>query len=568
MKIKKPSLSERIKEHNSACEIEEPYKTIKVLEFKLDLTQVQKDLLDKWLNASKSVWNRALKQLELFEKFTWYDKESKTYVACCPVWEFRQYYLNSEGGTITKDKTDFKIKAPFCNIDPERREFQQQIIKNDSKFGLYETIKGENIADAPWIEEMPYKLRASIIEDLSVSWQEYKKSISGKATNGVSRSKPRYRNRTDTVKSIAHKNPKDSVFPDLDNKDKLVGMPTTEFKQLAVRGLSRWKDALGRIPLIAVVRIIKKRNKYYLQLTGEFHSIKPKGIKPKPMDDVHVIGLDVGLKYHYASSDLTREPVQPLRSLRHSESKIKRLQRRIDKKRTKRLLIWLKSASLEDLKVYLPHANSYRLSALLANVPKNANQLNKIVGNIPQGKLLTNLEFQILKARLPADASGSVTSGKELRLLETLTGTHDKIARQRLAFNHKLSTFLVRCYAGIAVEKLNLVGLKRRAKVKRNDKGGYDRNNAKAKSGLNKSFADAGLGQFLQMLETKCKEAGREFVKVNPAYTSQECSNCGTIVKKALSQRTHECPNCGYIADRDVNAAINIKNRGFPKLNT
>jgi putative transposase len=567
VKLKKPSLSERIKDHNLTCEIEAPHKQIKVMEFKLNLTTEQKNILDKWLGASKSVWNRALKQLELFENFSWYDKESKTYVTCCPVWEFRQYYLDDNDG-ITREKTENKLKAPYCNVDPTRREYQQPIIKNDTKFGLYEVIKGENIMDAPWIEEIPYKLRASIIEDLAVSWQEYKKSISGKATNGVFRSKPRYKGRLDTVKSIAHRNPKDSVFPDLDNKDILVGMPTPEFKQLAVRGLSRWKDALGRIPLIAVVRIIKKRNKYFLQLTGEFHSLKPKGIKFKSLDDQHTIGLDVGLKYHFASSDPTRDPVQPLRALRQSESKIKRTQRKIDKKRIKRLLIWLKTASLEDLRVFLPNAKSDRLLALLANTPKNANQLNKIVGNIPQGKLLTNLELQILKAKLPVDESGNCVSNKERKLLETLTGTHDKIARQRLAFNHKLSTFLVRSYAGIAVEKLNLVGLKRRAKVKKNNKGGYDRNNAKAKSGLNKSFADAGLGQFLQMLEAKCKDAGREFVKVNPAYTSQECSNCGTIVKKSLSQRTHECPECGYVEDRDVNAAINIKKRGFPKLNT
>lgn len=565
--MKKPNLGARIKEHNALCEIENPHKQIKVMEFKLTLVPEQKDILARWLNASKSVWNRALKQLEIFEKFTWYDKESKTYVPCCPVWEFKQYYLDDKEG-ITRDKTENKLKAPCCDTNPTKRDYQQPIIKNDSKFGLYETIKGENIVDAPWIEEIPYKLRAAIIEDLAVSWQEYKKSISGKATNGVFRSKPRYKNKTDTVKSIAHKNPKDSVFPDLDNKDILTGMPTAEFRQLSVKGLHRWKDSLGRIPLIAIVRILKKRNKYYLQLTGEFHNIKPKGIKFKPLDELHTVGLDVGLKYHYASSDPTREPVQPLRALRHSESKIKRLQRKIDKKRTKRLLIWLKSASLEDLRIYLPKANNDRLTRLLANVPKNANQLNKIVGNIPQGKLLTNLELQILKSKLPVDFLGNVISNKERKLLEILTGTHNKIAKQRLAFNHKLSTFLVRCYAGIAVEKLNLVGLKRRAKVKRNDKGGYDRNNAKAKSGLNKSFADAGLGQFLQMLETKCKDAGREFVKVNPAYTSQECSNCGTIVKKALSQRTHECPECGYVEDRDINAAINIKKRGFPKLTT
>ncbi|WP_409333591.1 zinc ribbon domain-containing protein [Dolichospermum flos-aquae] len=46
-------------------------------------------------------------------------------------------------------------------------------------------------------------------------------------------------------------------------------------------------------------------------------------------------------------------------------------------------------------------------------------------------------------------------------------------------------------------------------------------------------------------------------VSVAPQYTSQNCSNCGEIVRKSLSVRTHVC-QCGCILDRDHNAAINI----------
>ena len=51
-------------------------------------------------------------------------------------------------------------------------------------------------------------------------------------------------------------------------------------------------------------------------------------------------------------------------------------------------------------------------------------------------------------------------------------------------------------------------------------------------------------------------------VAVNPAYTSQECSSCGVIVKKTLSTRTHVC-RCGCVMDRDKNAARNILSRGL-----
>ncbi len=55
---------------------------------------------------------------------------------------------------------------------------------------------------------------------------------------------------------------------------------------------------------------------------------------------------------------------------------------------------------------------------------------------------------------------------------------------------------------------------------------------------------------------------GKITIAVPPHYTSQSCSNCGSIVKKSLSTRTHKCA-CGCELDRDFNAAINILKRGL-----
>jgi len=57
-------------------------------------------------------------------------------------------------------------------------------------------------------------------------------------------------------------------------------------------------------------------------------------------------------------------------------------------------------------------------------------------------------------------------------------------------------------------------------------------------------------------------------IAVNPKYTSQNCSNCGKKVVKTLSTRTHICPHCYFVADRDVNAAINILKAAFKQLAT
>jgi putative transposase len=79
---------------------------------------------------------------------------------------------------------------------------------------------------------------------------------------------------------------------------------------------------------------------------------------------------------------------------------------------------------------------------------------------------------------------------------------------------------------------------------------------------LAKSINDAGWYQFRVWLEYFGKVFKRITIAVNPAYTSQECSSCGVIVKKSLSTRTHVC-QCGCKLDRDHNAGINILNSGL-----
>jgi len=79
---------------------------------------------------------------------------------------------------------------------------------------------------------------------------------------------------------------------------------------------------------------------------------------------------------------------------------------------------------------------------------------------------------------------------------------------------------------------------------------------------LAKSINDAGWYQFRVWLEYFGKVFGRATIAVSPAYTSQECSSCGVIVKKSLSTRTHVC-QCGCKLDRDHNAGINILNSGL-----
>ncbi|GFE68950.1 hypothetical protein CFPU101_15600 [Chroococcus sp. FPU101] len=79
---------------------------------------------------------------------------------------------------------------------------------------------------------------------------------------------------------------------------------------------------------------------------------------------------------------------------------------------------------------------------------------------------------------------------------------------------------------------------------------------------LAKSINDAAWYQFREWVEYFGVKFGKITIAVPPQYTSQNCSSCGEIVKKALSTRTHFCP-CGCMLDRDENAAINILRKGL-----
>nr|WP_017317288.1 RNA-guided endonuclease TnpB family protein [Mastigocladopsis repens] len=84
---------------------------------------------------------------------------------------------------------------------------------------------------------------------------------------------------------------------------------------------------------------------------------------------------------------------------------------------------------------------------------------------------------------------------------------------------------------------------------------------------LAKSINDAGWRQFRSYLEYFAQKYGKVVVAVEPHYTSQQCPDCGTMVKKSLSTRTHTC-KCGWVLQRDYAAAINILRKGREKIAT
>lgn len=72
---------------------------------------------------------------------------------------------------------------------------------------------------------------------------------------------------------------------------------------------------------------------------------------------------------------------------------------------------------------------------------------------------------------------------------------------------------------------------------------------------------DLSYYSFQQMMLYKSAKAGKIYAKIGRFEpSSQICSSCGHQQKMALDERTYICPECGMVMDRDVNAAINIRN--------
>ena len=91
---------------------------------------------------------------------------------------------------------------------------------------------------------------------------------------------------------------------------------------------------------------------------------------------------------------------------------------------------------------------------------------------------------------------------------------------------------------------------------------------------LAKSISNASWSTFVSMLEYKCDWYGKQLVKVNARDTSRTCSQCGFLNKEFsklddyqfLDVRQWVCPNCGTHLDRDINASVNILNKGLETL--
>ena len=150
-------------------------------------------------------------------------------------------------------------------------------------------------------------------------------------------------------------------------------------------------------------------------------------------------------------------------------------------------------------------------------------------------------KLKILQRRLSKKQKGSQNRKKACVKIAKL---HYRIANIRKDTTHKLTTYLSKNHTECVIEDLCVRGMSKNHK-------------------LASAILDGGFSEFRRQLEYKCQWYGSTLTIVDRFYpSSKTCSGCGNVKKELkLSEREYVCENCGLVIDRDLNAAINLRNK-------
>lgn len=166
--------------------------------------------------------------------------------------------------------------------------------------------------------------------------------------------------------------------------------------------------------------------------------------------------------------------------------------------------------------------------------------------------------IKILQQQLEKNKIGKLKKDKLKFLIAKL---YRKITNKRINWLHHISNKYVK-FRNVYVEDLSI------KKMTRNISGTIESPNieSKAKSNLNNVILQQGWGIFFNILKYKIEDRKGIFYKVDPTFTSQQCSKCNFVDKLSRSKEKFKCTKCGHEMDADHNAAVNILNRGYQDL--
>jgi putative transposase len=183
----------------------------------------------------------------------------------------------------------------------------------------------------------------------------------------------------------------------------------------------------------------------------------------------------------------------------------------------------------------------------------------KVIQNTRIIKILQRKQSRRVRKWIDSGKKGKI--GKNFKKTQRkLNKKYKKLTNQKIDLYHKVSKTLTDKFDLIAVEDLKVKNMSKSAKGNKETPG----KNVKAKAGLNKTILNASFYQFQSMLEYKSKLNGKLFVKVDPKYTSLECSVCGNRDKANRPKQDYfKCTKCGYETNPDIQSSKTILKRAL-----
>jgi putative transposase len=201
------------------------------------------------------------------------------------------------------------------------------------------------------------------------------------------------------------------------------------------------------------------------------------------------------------------------------------------------------TCEIEDLNIQVPQTNPIGIDVGIENFAHFSNNTK-----IENPKFFKKEEKELAKSQRKLSKQPKGTKERQ-KAKKVVARIYERISFKRKNFAHQQSRKIVDLFNPIFIEDLSI-------------------NNMRHNSHrcMNKAISDAAWSMFFNFLQYKAEEAGVVCRRVNPSYTSQNCSDCGHRNSLKLSDRLFKCTCCNFETTRDHNAAINIKTLGLQGL--
>lgn len=195
------------------------------------------------------------------------------------------------------------------------------------------------------------------------------------------------------------------------------------------------------------------------------------------------------------------------------------------------------------IKTFLVDSNGNEYDNI-KSIRNNEKQLKKLNRNLSKKKMIGTGKFKF-NPKYNKEIEIKVPSKNREKARIKLSRYHNKLKNRKEYYLHNIVNRLLNDNQVIVIEDLNVYGMLKN-------------------HSLAKSIQELSLCRFKEILKYKSNWYGRTIIEIDRYYpSSKKCSHCGWRNNNlTLSDRVFKCKECGLVIDRDLNAAINIRDEG------